>query len=250
MVYKLPTFTAFGRSPDFVLPVAIRSIQILFVIIALATAAASVSGAAFSFANMALATSVIAFVYLVATLFAYPFVNSLTILIAESILTILWLIAFALITNLYGGGSCSWDTVAFVGWSTNVNHFSSTSCKAGKANIAFSFFSWIFSIFTLVTHIIYTVVPLSKSKDGLFFTHILGIGGIFYVPNEALSLGQHDAEVAPARDLEAGELSLEPKEFATATDPLHTEGDTIPEVSPPDHPYPVNDPIPTLENPK
>ncbi|CAK7898295.1 hypothetical protein CAAN1_26S01354 [[Candida] anglica] len=172
-----------GYSSHFVISIVIRSIQFLWTIIALATAAASDANFPNERIQFSLAVSVISFAYLVFTVTPlYRYAVPLSVIICESILTLLWLVAFAVVADFWASVSCSFGSGHFWGFS-----YSSNGCTSGKANIAFAFLAWITFILSLVLSIIFTVIPSVKSGTQGLFTKNISIGSIFPVTNFAVS---------------------------------------------------------------
>lgn len=220
----------FGHTFEVATTALVRGLQLLFTIIALATSAASIAKWDDEYTRMTVAVSVISFVYLILAFTFHPFVNALTVLIAESVVTILWLTAFAMVADLWGSGGCNYGHDSVYLYYT----FPKTACQSGKAAIAFAFLSWILFVVSLVLFIVFTFIPLTKITRGIYFTKVLTLGSIYHGHNAALVNDATPASAAAASgDLEARDLSLEPKEAypSTATEPAvaTTEPEVLPE---------------------
>jgi hypothetical protein len=231
----------FGYTFEVATTALVRGLQLLFTIIALATSAASIAKWDDEYTRMTVAVSVISFVYLVLAFTIHPFVNALTVLIAESVVTILWLTAFAMVADLWGPGGCNYGHDSFYLYYT----FPKTACQAGKAAIAFAFLSWILFVVSLVLFIVFTFVPLTKISRGIFYTKVLTLGSIYHGHNAALvNDATPSSAVAASGDLEARDLSSEPKEAYTLTATEPAVAATEPEVLPEhDVTEPVEDPL-------
>lgn len=161
----------------------------LFSILGLGLSAGAVSSyGSYDRTNFAVAVSVISFIYLVVTFVAYRFISPFISLIAESILFIFWLAAFAAVADVFGSATCSYH--GFFG------SFDSSGCKTSKAFIAFGVLNWILFGITLGLLIAYTIVPFARAGGfkKLLESNSLTMGALFssFTPS------------AGAKDLEAG----------------------------------------------
>lgn len=212
------TFRVFNRSGDFVVSLALRGVQIFFAIIVLGTSAGSVSSpwgsGYFEGPACGLAVSIIDLIWLVVTVFFNKFLLSLLVTVAESIITILWIVAFGLLASNFAGVNCDYyyDDVFYYGGSRH----SWKGCGAGKAAAAFAFLLFALHIATLTLHVLYALVPLNK-VDSVLLKKLgtLSIGAIFPLENEA-AIGHRETVVG---DLEAGQLSIE-KDQSVAGEPV------------------------------
>ncbi|ABN64384.1 predicted protein [Scheffersomyces stipitis CBS 6054] len=87
------------------------------------------------------------------------------ILIIESLFTLFWLVAFALVADTFGSFTC----------------YSATWCKLGKALIPFTLFNWLLFTATLILFIVFTIVPLCKINGANSITKpaTLSYGAVF-----------------------------------------------------------------------
>ncbi|CAH2350840.1 hypothetical protein CLIB1423_02S06348 [[Candida] railenensis] len=208
------TFRVFNRSGDFVVSLALRGVQILFTIIVLGTSAGAVSSpwgsGYFEGPACGLAVSIIDLIWLVVTLFLSKYLLSLLVTVAESIITILWIVAFGLLASNFAGVNCDYfdDDIFFYGGGRH----SWKGCSAGKAAAAFAFLLFVLHIATLTLHVLYGLVPLNK-VDNVLLKKLgtLSIGAIFPLESQA-AVGHQETVVG---DLEAGQSSIEKDQSVT-----------------------------------
>lgn len=99
----------FSKFNKFYVSLGIRISQLVLTIVCLGLGAAMVADIAWDRVNFVVATSVLAFVYLIVLLIPYvrKFLPTLVIFIFEVMFVILWLACFAVIADVYGPLSCS-----------------------------------------------------------------------------------------------------------------------------------------------
>lgn len=200
----------------------IRVSQFVCTIIVLGTTGQlvnSYSGFVIDKFNIGLATSVLSLVYFIWLGVGYywpRFINTGVVLIAESILTILWLASFACLADVWGSASCS-ATYYYGGFSYDY-YGGSSDCHVGKAALAFAVIAWLLFMVSLGLFIFYTIIPISKNS--LFAScfkvnHSYLPGVIFY----NLSLSPSDG-VNPLLEFEPKIAEPEPEhEHEPTSDP-------------------------------
>lgn len=133
---------------------AIRGLQLLFSILVLGLSAGFLSDIESNFGRVSynLVVSLFTIVYIVFLGVLLVTLQNTTlpiiILVIESLLTLFWLIAFALTADTFGLIDC---------------FFLSDWCKIGKALIPFGLFNWLLFAASLILFVIYTSVPLGKA---------------------------------------------------------------------------------------
>jgi hypothetical protein len=195
----------------------IRGSQFVCTIIVLGTTGQlvnSYSGFVIDKFNIGLATSVLSlcyFIWLGAGYYWPRFINTGVVLIAESLLTILWLASFACLADVWGSASCS-NTYYYAGFSYGYGN--SSDCHVGKAALAFAVIAWLLFMVSLGLLIYFTIIPISKhSRFASCFTvnHSFIPGVIFY----NLSLSPSDG-INPLLESEPkiGEPQSEPEPYS------------------------------------
>ncbi|EGV61302.1 hypothetical protein PSN45_001291 [Yamadazyma tenuis] len=165
----------------------VRATQLLFSIIVLGCGAALASTSFTSGrAGLCIATAVLTLIYIALTVIpkVYPLLPTISLLVSESVLFILWLASFASIADAqYGSISCD---IGDYGYYHSILHDYRKACHNGKALLAFAVLSWLLSIASLALTILYVVIPAAKTKT-------LVAGG-----NNVLTGALFDIDVSPA----------------------------------------------------
>ncbi|KAK6462507.1 membrane-associating domain-containing protein [Scheffersomyces coipomensis] len=149
----------------------LRALQLFFSVLVLCLTAATLGLASANSSSVSfnLATSILTLVYFGYLTFLHVkqanTVISFPILVVEAILTILWLSAFADITNFAGPLSCSYGYYGYYYDEDNVYSRGKHICELAKATIAFSLFNWLLFTATLILFVIYTFIPLTKVNN-------------------------------------------------------------------------------------
>lgn len=205
-------------APSGILALIVRGIQLVFSIIGLGVSAGAIEKfGSWDRGNFAVAASVISFVYLVVTIVAFQFISPLVSLVAEIILMILWLAAFAAMADVFGSTSCSY---AFY-----YTTYHSTGCRLSKTFIAFGVLNWVMFLLSLGLLIWFTIIPVYKAGGFNLLNQI-----------KSMSRGALFASFIPA----AGATDLE---AANGASQYQTSGvDSVPEDK-----TEVVDPEPTVE---
>ncbi|RLV83625.1 hypothetical protein JA9_004832 [Meyerozyma sp. JA9] len=225
----------YSFAPSGFLALIIRGIQLVFSIIGLGVSAGTVHQfGSWDRGNFAVAASVISFVYLLVTIFAFPFISPLVSLVAESILMIFWLAAFAAVADVFGSASCSYTTYSYT--------FHSTGCRLSKTFIAFGVLNWVMFLVSLGLLIWFTIVPVARAGGFSSLNQIrsLSRGALFtsFIP----ATGSKDLEAGNGiSGYQANGVDSVPEDKAETVDPEPTvegtgegavESPTVPPTEP------------------
>ncbi|CAK7910092.1 hypothetical protein CAAN1_13S03158 [[Candida] anglica] len=173
------------KSRQTIISITIRAIQLAWTIAALVTAAISDSKLPYERIQYSLAVSVISLVYVILTVSPlYRYAVPIQVVLCEGILSLLWLVAFGLMANVWASINCDVFDTSF--WSMALNDSKATklldslhdSCPVNKVNIAFACLAWISFSVSFILSLACTYVPVSKGEQGLR-EKIMSYGALF-----------------------------------------------------------------------
>ena len=222
-------------SPSGLLALIVRGIQLVFSIIGLGVSAGAVHQyGSWDRGNFAVAASVISFVYLLVTIFAFQFISPLVSLVAEIILMIFWLAAFAAVADVFGSASCNYTVYSY--------SFHSTGCRLSKTFIAFGVLNWVLFLISLGLLIWFTIIPVYKAGGFNLLNQIKSLSRGALFANFIPATGSKDLEAGNgvSQDVTSGVDSV-PEDKTEAVDPEPTvegagegtvESPTVPATQP------------------
>lgn len=165
-----------------ILAVLLRTVQLVFSIIAFALAAAAIAELGFGEVsiNLSIATGVISVVYL--ALIMTPSVSGsipgIAVLAGDFAMFALWLSSMALVADYWGRAKCTYKDEYndyYYGLREALKIFSK-ACKLTKGVLAFNVASFALFCVTLVLHVTYVTVPCTKTNG---FNKYATTGGLF-----------------------------------------------------------------------